>query len=567
MSQFMVIGLDGATFDIIHPLIEAGRLPNLARLKVEGAWGNLRSVMHPESPQAWSSFLTGVNPGKHGVFGFTRQIAGSYDRQVNTSNTRAGPDIAEILAQQGKRVGLFNVPLTYPPHPTNGFVVSGMGTPGLDSDFVYPPELKKELLQAFGRDVWVEPKILDKTPLEYLDALHRSIDRTLGISEFLLQRFAALDFYVLVFMASDRVQHFYWHYSDHQHPDYVADAPQELKYAINGIYEHLDRAVGQLLIGREDWNVVVMSDHGGGPFYRTVNLNRWLEKEGYLRFLNGSSATNGRQTDKFQYLKTAYRFYCQRIAPGLSHHPREALRKLVPQVVIDRLQGYRHNPTLSKIDWSQTQAYAEGSYGRIFLNIAGREPGGIVSFEEREQLLTKIGAKLLALKDPLSHERVIDRVYRSEELFEGPFVDEAPDLLIEWRNWQHHTRDSFVDRGVVFSPPDYWQFSKLRHTANHRLHGILLMRGEAIQEGKELTGAEIIDLAPTFLYLIGAKIPETMDGKVLLQAINPEVRRRYQPGNYSMSSNERERPSAGENYTEEEAEIVKQQLRELGYID
>jgi predicted AlkP superfamily phosphohydrolase/phosphomutase len=115
-NQTLVIGLDGATFDVALPLIETGHLPNLAHLKAEGTWGNLRSVMHPESAQAWSSFLTGTNPGRHGIFGFTRRAVDSYNWLVNTSNNRVGPDIAEVLAQQGKQAGLFNVPLTYPPH-------------------------------------------------------------------------------------------------------------------------------------------------------------------------------------------------------------------------------------------------------------------------------------------------------------------------------------------------------------------------------------------------------------------------------------------------------------------
>jgi predicted AlkP superfamily phosphohydrolase/phosphomutase len=562
--QTLVIGLDGATFEVIQPLIEAEQLPNLARLKGEGTWGILHSVMPPESAPAWSSFLTGTKPGKHGVFGFTRRIAGSYEWQVNTSSSRFGPDLTDILSRQGKKAGLFNIPLTYPPHPTNGFIVSGMGTPGLDSDFVYPPELKTELLEEFGEEAWIEEEIGQKTPLEYLNALHRSIDRTLQISEFLLRRFPALDLYVIVFMAADRVQHFYWDYVVPEYPGYITDAPEELREAINGVYKHLDQAVGQLINSREDRNVVILSDHGGGPFYRMVNLNLWLEKEGYLKFLDTRS-TIRQGSIKTQCLKSMYRFFQQNIVSKMSRQQREQLRRLVPQQALNHVQGYRQHPTLNRIDWSHTQAYAEGTYGRIFLNLAGREPSGIVPLESKEQILDEIRAKLVSLRDPETGETAVERVYLREELFQGPFADQAPDLFIIWRAWGYHVREHLTEAATVFSDPPSWQSSSLRHTGNHRPDGIVLLNGESINKGECIEGARIIDLAPTLLYLLETKIPKAMDGQVLIQAITSQAQ--------ASRSRSYEDPSRGEphhgqqNYTAGEETAMKERLRELGYID
>lgn len=563
-NQTLVIGLDGATFDIIRPLIQAGRLPNLARLTEEGTWGTLSSVMPPESAPAWSSFLTGTNPGKHGIFGFTHRIPESYEWQVNTSSNRLGPDLADILSRQGKKTGLFNIPLTYPPHPTNGFIVSGMGTPGLDSDFTYPPELKNELLEKFGEATWVEEEVRQKDPLEYLDALHRSIDRTLQIGAFLLHRFPSLDLYVLVFMAADRVQHFYWDYVAPGYPDYIVDAPEKLREALNGVYEHLDQAVGQLVTGREYRNIVILSDHGGGPFYRMVNLNLWLEKEGYLKFLDRRS-TLRQGSAKIQYVKSVYRFLWQNVISKMNRRQRELLRKLVPQRFRDMFQAYRHHPTLSKIDWSQTQAYAEGAYGRIFLNLAGREPSGIVPVESKEQILDEIRTKLLSLRDPETGETAVERVYSREELFQGLLADQAPDLFIVWRAWRYHVRENFTEAATVFSNPPSWQSSTLRHTGNHRPDGIVLLSGESINKGKRIEGAKIIDLAPTLLYLLEANIPKTMDGEVLLQAITPQAQTSYSPI-YEASSTE-ESHLGRQDYTGKEETVMKERLRELGYID
>lgn len=567
-SQTIVIGLDGATFDVIQPLLDAGRLPNLARLKTEGTSGKLRSVMHPESPQAWSSFLTGTNPGKHGIFGFTRRMANRYEWKVNTANDRSGPDIAEILNGQKKRVCLFNMPLTYPPRPIDGVIVSGMGTPGLDSDFTYPSELKQKLLKTLGEETWVEAEAMNKTPLEYLHALHQSIDRTLNVSKFLLQQYPDLDLYVLVFMAADRVQHFYWNYVDPHYPDYETDAPQELREAINGIYEHLDQAVGHLINDREDWNIIVMSDHGGGPFYRMVNLNRWLEQEGYLKFRDdGTSTTNHHKSDKFHYLKMSYRFFRQHVVPRLNRSHRELLRKLVPHAAMERLRGYRRNPTLHKINWAQTRAYAEGRSGDIYLNLVGREPQGIVLPEERRQLLLELSAKLLALKDPMTREAVVSQVYQGEKLFSGPYVEQSPDLLVEWQNWHYYSYDLFTEEKTIFGDPTYWESGKLRLTGNHRPNGILLMKGQPIKTGQRIDDAGIIDLAPTLLYMVGASIPKEMDGKVLLQAFKSKQQGLEPPKYYHHYSHEVKHETGQTDYTEAEATAIKDRLRDLGYLD
>lgn len=563
-SQTLIIGLDGATFDIIHPLIKAGRLPNLARLKEEGTWGILNSIMPPESAPAWSSFLTGTNPGKHGVFGFTHRMPESYEWQMTTSNDRSEPDIADILSGQGKTVGLFNIPLTYPTHPVNGFIVSGMGTPGLDSDFTCPAELRTELLAKFGQEAWIEERVGQKRPLEYLDALHRSIDRTLHIGEFLLQRFPTLDMYTIVFMASDRVQHFYWDYIDPQYPGYVAQAPKELEEAINSVYEHLDQAVGQLISDKQGWNIIVLSDHGGGPFYRMVNLNLWLEKEGYLKFLDNRSAARA-QPAKTRYLKSIYRFFWQHIAPKISRENKVRLRNLLPRRIRNTLKSHRHHPTLDRVDWSQTRAYAEGTYGRIFLNLAGREPSGTVPPEDKEQILAEIRAKLLKLQDTETGEPAVERVYLREELFQGPFADHGPDLFIVWRKWRYHVREHFVEATTVFSDPPSWQSSKLRHTGNHRPEGILLMRGEAINKGHEIKDATITDLAPTLLYLLGADIPQTVDGQVLLAAIEPQSREKHPPS-YSAFAGDKDQYRQ-KDYTKGEESLMKDRLRELGYLD
>jgi len=222
----------------------------------------------------------------------------------------------------------------------------------------------------------------------------------------------------------------------------------------------------------------------------------------------------------------------------------------------------------SGIDWQSTQAYAVGNYGNIYLNVKGREPLGIVnSGEEYENLRDQIMRKLGELKDPDSGEPILDKVYKKEELYSGPYLEDAPDLIILWKDFAYYTRQSVVDEEVLlFEPPGKFGNRVIEHSACHRLNGVLIMHGKHLLQGKTIN-ANIMDLAPTILYSMGLPVPEDMDGKVLTNAFLNGYLKSH-PVRYKKAKEGA--PRKGEPVATglpEEAETTRERLRDLGYID
>lgn len=563
--KVMVIGLDGATFDLIDPWMQKGRLPHIAGLIRQGVRGTLKSTIHPASPPAWSSFMTGKNPGKHGIFQFMRRVEGQYRWQVNSASDRRARSLWSILSKHGKGVGVLHVPLTYPPEPVAGFMVSGLGAPRPESDFVLPRELKRELLDSLGqRSLVVERASVRTDRLEYLGYLHRMVESTEEQAHFLLDRYPDLDFMIVVFAATDRVQHFYWKEMDPTHPQHDPSQPDELRNAILSVYEHLDAAIGNLLDRADDrTHIVVMSDHGAGPYRKMIHLNNWLEASGFLRWRADNAATTSRPAGKLK--QWIHSVYARDLAPHLSPNRRRLVRRIVPRFLKSQRKTRADDSSLHQVNWANTLAYSEGPDGNIYINLKGREPQGIVDPGDQERVLREIETRLLRLKDPDTDEAVVGTIHRREDLYHGPFMAEAPDLIIEWRDYLYHTRPMASERRLgVFSPPQPWP-GGLEHSAHHRPEGILILSGPHFQRGKEIAGAEIVDLAPTILHLLGLPVPRDMDGRVLVEPLSETFQEVYPVVFVDRGIVAGAEKRKG--YNAQEDEEVKETLRGLGYLD
>jgi predicted AlkP superfamily phosphohydrolase/phosphomutase len=277
--KMAIIGWDGATFDVINPLIQAGALPNLKHLMSKGAWGQLASTLHPISPTAWTSFMTGMNPGKHGVFDFVGPDEDGRFRVVSGGAVRAETLWAR-LSRAGRRVAVVNVPMTYPPEPVNGFLVSGMDAPRRNQAFTHPPELARELHDRFGGyQVGVRARAVALTAVNSFTPryVRRLCDLTRLHGEVacdLLEHHSP-DFLAVVFIATDRAQHALGHLmTDGISPD----------DGIGQVYRACDRALGGILEKLDDdWTVLLMSDHGACAYQRVFELGTWLAMQGWLR--------------------------------------------------------------------------------------------------------------------------------------------------------------------------------------------------------------------------------------------------------------------------------------------
>ncbi|MFN2303090.1 MAG: alkaline phosphatase family protein [Anaerolineales bacterium] len=557
-NKVLVIGMDGAPFDLIEKWSQTGDLPNLAKLIERGSFGVLRSTMPVHSPTAWSSFLTGLNPGQHGVFDFVRREKDSYELKVVRADQIAGASLWRLLSEHGRQVGVMNVPMTYPPEAVNGFLLSGLGTP----DYVcysYPPQLSDKLNNQgyrVNKKFFFTPDRQD----EWLDDIHAITDIR-GETAVRLMEEQPWDFFMVVFRNSDEICHFYWHHMDENDSRHDPDAPVRYRTAILDLYRKIDDWIGKLVHSAgADTNVVVMSDHGAGPLYKDVFLNEWLIEQGLLKLKEASAP----QDNWFKMVRRLG-LTRERISDTLTRLDLHRLEVLIKEVLGDRIRVLpRDNRPefLNAIDWSQTQAYSFGYYGQIFINLKGREPYGIVeSGDQYESLRKQIAADLEQLIDPQDGRKVVDRVFFKEELYEGEFFSDAPDLLTIMRGFTYITRKGYefaVRRGEIFRSP------YTKETGSHRLEGILIAAGPDVQNRAVTPINDIKDLAPSILYLQDCPVPNYMDGRLIKEIIKPGLLHQRQ-----QRFEERPITYRDDLLPEWDAAVedeVKDRLKKLGYL-
>lgn len=536
--KMLIVGWDGATFDIINPLLLKGHLPNIASLLRTGVWGRLESTIPPLTPVAWTSISTGVNPGKHGIYD-----AMLYDNELHkitfvNSTMRKVKPVWKILSERGSKVGVLNVPVTYPPDEVDGFVIPGMFTPEGASDFFYPQQLQEEIENRFGKYIIECRK--DNDPSAYLKSILEMVDLRERVSLYLMDRHP-LDFFFVAFVASDRAQHFYWKYLDTSHPEH-----SRYKDAIPSVYKRLDQALGSLLkkVG-PDTNVIMVSDHGAGPLNSAFFLNNWLLKKGYLRLKEDPAiALKARGNSKLKSLVS------------------KSIKKIVPSRILSKIRHYgvdegqkELNRFCSLIDWDKTMAFSEGAGGGIYINCDA------VGEERYKDLVAELTEELYNVVDQ-GGKKVVKMVYRRDELYRGDHVKYAPDLTI------------LCDAGYqVIAPNELLYFNKNyddalflphRWSARHEKHGIFVLHGPAVKKNIEINESRVIDIAPTVLYLMNEAIPEYMDGKVLDEAIEKKYITRNPVRHESYVV---QQESTGMKLSEEEEKDIAEKLKGLGYIE
>ena len=546
-SKVLVIGLDGGTFDILRPLAEEGRLPTLARLMREGVCGELTSTIPPITAAAWTSFATGKNPGKHGLVDFVYFPNYGYSVSVASSKNRRAKAIWNILGEEGRKVGVVSVPMTYPPEPVNGFMVTGMMTPPSSKNFAYPPELMGELTREVGEYVIHAGEGVLPSDLErYLDKMRADIAIRVKCTLYLLRKYDP-DFFMFVFGALDPLQHQFFNYIDV--PSQPSDG-NEMRERILSVYEEVDARIAEILeMADEDTTLIFMSDHGFGPLEGFLHLNNWFLDKGYLTLKHDIRS------------RVKYLLFRAGFTPEAAHNLARRLR-LDLRRRVNRGRAYRKLQRIflsfEDIDWEATKAYALGHIGQIYINLRGRQPQGVVEpGAEYEELREKIGSELLDLVSPVTGERAIERVYKREEIYRGENLEQAPDLLLIPKGFSHVAfGESEFGSNRLFGPT-------LGHTGHHRLNGILIMQGPEMRSGQTIEGANIVDLAPTILYAMGYPIPRDMDGRVLTEAFHPQFLE-AQPISYGEAASAEEEQEKA--YSEADETEVRERLKGLGYI-
>ncbi|MGQ0722196.1 MAG: alkaline phosphatase family protein [Candidatus Eiseniibacteriota bacterium] len=553
--RVLVIALDGTTFDLIGPWLDDGSMPNLARLRAEGVSGPLRSILPPVTAPAWCSFMTGKNPAKHGVFEFFLREPGGFEEIPVSSSTRAGATLWELIGESGKKVLVVNVPVTYPPTPVDGCLVGDFLTPMGKRDFTYPAGLLDEIEAATGPYQLYHVEVYRPGRGRIvLDELDRVLEANRRANLWLLRN-KEWDFAMLHVWGTDRYGHELWHVLDAAHPAHDPAETLILSDRCRAYWRKVDEVVGEWIAEAPDAVHVVLSDHGFGPIHHFLVFNVWLLQRGYLR-LRRNAATFVKRTLFELGISPAlgYRaamklgFARMRLAAGVGTRRR----------LLDRVN--RVFLSLSDVDWSRTRVYSKGNYGQLFLNLAGREPHGIVHpGAEADAMLDEVSAALREIRDPETGGALVRDVWRKEQLYHGPFLDRAPDLTFlpaDMRNKALGTVDftshRFVERAYG-------------NSGDHRMNGILLLRGEGIRRGERLEGARLIDVSPTILHWLGMPIPSDFDGRVLAEAFT-DRERAARPVRVVEPRAVPGRTGAESPLTAEEQREIRERLKRMGYL-
>ena len=524
-KKLLIIGIDGGTLDIVLPLVKRGVLPNIENLINNGTYGTLLSTIPPVTAPAWSSFITGTNPGKHGVFYFFKKGKDGERVLVNLRHMKGLP-FWRVLNRHGSKVGLINIPLTYPPERVDRFMISGMLVPQGSNDYTYPPELLSKLDNYYVdidglmvKNEWRVEKLIKKSREMFVRNVF-NISKTRTHNALKLMKSEPWDFFMVVFTGSDRICHFFWEDRNR------GKSPSSI---VEDYYIFLDSMIGKLVEeAGEDTFKLVMSDHGfGSAATRKINAVALAEQLGETVFV--------------PYFR-------------LFHLRNRLLGKIGKKRRIS-MEDY--------VDSKRSRILFEPIYANflgISINLRSDDGYGIVRpGEEYRALREKIIKKLENLSDPVSGKRLVEEVHTRESLYQGAFVKDAPDIVVQFS----------YDCKVGFSPLKRALVCKHKDpikTGDHRREGLFIASGSQIVSGRLETELFIQDVTPTLLYLLGAPIPESYDGRLIRELFSDEYLMQHHP-QYDFAERQTGRGSDGQEVdSQKEFEESKKLLRALGYM-
>ncbi|MBI1730654.1 alkaline phosphatase family protein [Candidatus Acetothermia bacterium] len=541
--RLAVIALDGASPELIQRWGNSGELPNLSQLVQKGAFGPLTSVIPPVTGAAWGSFCTGVLPGRHGVFEWLRRGEKSYKLNLVNSSALAFPTLFEWLSQHDIRVGVMSVPLSYPIRPVNGFVVSDLLTP-TGEKYTYPVSLQDEIEQELGKPYPLAPPPWPgrSRAIRWLDDLKASLQARTKAALHLAST-QQWDFFMLHVMETDSVQHQMWQQIDRiPRRRYRLDLGE--RNPILEIYKLCDQFIGEFQRQLNDkTDLMIISDHGFGTHLHNLHLNTWLLKNGFLNL-------------KKNFSSQLKRFLFELGLCPENLYPWEENLRLLGKVTGERAYEWLGRLALSmqNIDWSASVAYSYGNVGQIYLNRAGREPEGIVTEREAENIITRLEQRLRGWRNPANNEPVVDRIYRKREVYTSRALERAPDLVFL-------PKDGYSPMGLSEFLANRPITHPVAHSGWHRLDGLFIGSGEPFLSGPK-QNLKLIDLFPAICQLMDAPVPDHIDGKMsvsLLKEISDASRQR----NGTSPAQARETQGS---LTAAEEEEIRERLKGLGYL-
>jgi predicted AlkP superfamily phosphohydrolase/phosphomutase len=581
----LAIGLDGADWDLMNPLLEAGALPAIADLLEGGAHAILESTVPPVTFPAWTTFLTGVNPGRHGVLDFTRWTPGDYGvRLTGGGAARRVPTLLEHLAAAGRRVASVGVPGTYPPLDLpGGFVLAGFDAPvaiGPGPDFACPKALYQAVVDRHGPWVYADVDELTVGTGWHEAARERLLDglaRKGRIARALLEA-EPWDLFLVHLGETDTAGHHFFAHHDPGSPRRPEAVSPAVAATLADVYREADRVIGALVAAAgEGARVLLASDHGMvGASDRTFHPNRALNAAGLLAFdADGPGLVGGGPEAARQWAGAAGRRLRDAAVAGARDLALAHLPARVKEALVRRLGGaassVESRRRLAGIDLFRTLAFSEElTYApSVRLNVRDREPLGLVPPEDADAVLRLLESLFLGLRDPEDGAAVIAAARRREAVLDGPAVAEAPDLYLEVAAPGGY-RVTVLPSGGRPGPAVGRLVGEAKlggkgrgPTGVHRAEGVLVLAGAEGVSG-DLGRVPIGACAPTLMALCGVAPQESMDWPSLVASPGGPAETAAVTAPAAAARTE---PSDAADYSPEEEARVAERLRALGYID
>lgn len=550
-KKIMIIGLDGVPLNIVQRWTQSGHLPTLRRLIDGGVVGHLRSTIPPTSGPSWSSFMTGMNPGKTGIYDFLYRQEGTYRFPPVNAALRGGTTMWRYLNEAGYQVGVLNIPMSYPVEQVNGFMVSGWLTPYTASDYIHPPELAEELEREVGNyRIYPTETFSESRRESFLKATYDLLEMRTRTALY-LARTRPWDVFMSVFFDTDRFLHQTWHYMDPDHP--WRTEREDREWMVRDYFCKVDESIARLLEHADEQTlVIVLSDHGMGRANNFIVLNNWLLDMGLLRLKRDPWTC-------FKKLMFRSGFTLRNVHQVADRLGLARQAEYVAGYFVDHLLKIAFLSFLD-VDWSRARAYSFGRHlGSIYVNLKGREPQGIVEpGAEYEAVRDEIERLAYEFCDPQTGRKLIGQVLRREEIYSGPYLERAPDLILQPKE----------PSDIFFGLADFGHRATVstvyRYSGMHRDYGMLVMNGPGVRQGGEIEGAVIQDVAPTILHTMGLSVPADMDGRVLQDAFADGYMEAF-PLQFAESSALTE-VADGTGYTQEGEKEIMERLRGLGYM-
>jgi len=533
VPKTLLVGLDGATFTVLDPLMERGVMPAVSSLVTEGVRASLRSVVPPLTPPAWTSLMTGKRPGGHGVFDFfQKETPDSEYFQFASSQDVRSATIWSLASDHGKRVVSLNFPLMFPPPAVNGYVVPGGWMPWRQLRLgCHPAGLFDRLktLPSFdpremALDMKLEAKAIDGCDAdEYADwvELHtRREQRWFEIVRFLLAEDDDVDLVAVMFDGPDKLQHLCWRFVDPAlQPPEPSAWEADILARCERYFASLDAIIGKLVeLAGPDATVVLASDHGFGPSSDVFYVNTWLEQEGYLVWAEDGGA-----------------------------EVRDAAE-------IGFGQMTRH---VFQLDWRRTVAYAATPSSQGIHLVRRPQEGAPLSSDAHERLTSELVEGLRRIRHPATGEPLVSDVQTRRHAFAGPYEELAPDLTLELAD----------GAAVSILRSDVLVRTRGEPSGNHRPEGIFVAHGPSIKRGDAIGELSIVDVAPFLLYSLDVPVPLDMSGRVPDEAFEPGALDR-RPPRFVEADGAWIAPKDKEiEFDSDEQATILNRLRALGYVE